>query len=102
MTFKIVGMALSETVGQMIIIENQQKYAFIRNTLGCCLAIGLNYWIIPIHGIIGASIISIVVTLFVGSIANLIIPSYHRYFKIQVKALFIGWKDIFNLRYIKI
>lgn len=102
MTFKIVGMALSETVGQMIIIENQQKYAFIRNTLGCCLAIGLNYWIIPIHGIIGASIISIVVTLFVGSIANLIIPSYHRYFKIQTKALFTGWKDIFNLRYIKI
>lgn len=35
MAFKAVGMALSAAGGQIIIIEHIQKWAFIRNVLGC-------------------------------------------------------------------
>lgn len=97
MVFKITGMALSESTGQMIIIEGKHKYAFIRNILGCCLAIGLNFFLIPTHGIIGSAIISIVVTLFVGCLANILIPQYHRYFLIQLKAFTCGWRDFNRL-----
>ena len=96
MSFKVIGMALSETAGQMIIIEKQQKYAFIRNLLGCIVCIILNLLFIPQYGIIGSAIVTIITTLFVGWIANLLIPPYWRYFKNQTKALLFGWYDLFR------
>ncbi len=95
MIFKVLGMALSETAGQMIIIEKQQKYAFIRNLLGCVVCILLNLLFIPRYGIIGSAIVTIITTLFVGWIANLLIPPYWRYFRKQTKALLLGWYDLF-------
>ena len=100
MIFKVLGMALSETIGQMIIIEKKQKYAFIRNLLGCGVCILLNLLFIPRYGIIGSAIVTIITTLFVGWIANLLIPPYWRYFQIQTWALFFGWKYL-TIRNIK-
>ena len=50
MAFKAVGMALSAAGGQIIIIEHIQKWAFIRNVLGCFLCVILNYLFIPKYG----------------------------------------------------
>lgn len=67
MAFKAVGMALSAAGGQIIIIEHIQKWAFIRNVLGCFLCVILNYLFIPKYGIIGSAIVT-VITVF-GSVA---------------------------------
>ncbi len=98
MSFKVIGMALSETAGQMIIVEKQQKYAFIRNLLGCIVCIILNLLFIPQYGIIGSAIVTIITTLFVGWIANILIPPYRRYFHFQNVALLKGWKSLINIK----
>lgn len=101
MAFKVLGMALSQTVGQMIIIEKQQKYAFIRNLIGCVVCIVLNLLFIPRYGIVGSAIVTIITTLFVGWIANLLIPPYWRYFCFQSKAILFGWQELLHINTIK-
>ncbi len=101
MAFKVLGMALSQTVGQMIIIEKQQKYAFIRNLIGCVVCIVLNLLFIPRYGIVGSAIVTIITTLFVGWIANLLIPPYWRYFVFQSKAILFGWQELLHINTIK-
>ena len=98
MAFKAVGMALSSTGGQIIIMEHIQKWAFIRNTLGCILCVLLNYFLIPQYGIIGSSYVTIITVLFTGCFANLLIPTYHNVMKLQLYAILLGWKE---LRYFK-
>ena len=97
MAFKVLGMALSQAAGQMIIIEKQQKYAFIRNLMGCVVCIVLNLFFIPRYGILGSAIVTIITTLFVGWIANLLIPPYWRYFRFQGRAILFGWKELLRI-----
>ena len=96
--FKAVGMALSSAGGQIIIMEHIQKWAFIRNILGCILCVLLNYFLIPQYGIIGSSYVTIITVLFTGCFANLLIPTYHNVMKLQLYAILLGWKE---LRYFK-
>ena len=101
MAFKVVGMALSNTAGQMIIIENQQKFAFLRNLLGCIVCVLLNLWLIPQYGIMGSAVVTVITTFFVGCLANGLIPPYWRYLRFQLKTLCIGWMDLFKITQIK-
>lgn len=94
MAYKAVEMALSASGGQIIIIERMQKWAFIRNVLGCFLCIILNYYLLPIYGIVGSAAITIFTVLFTGTLSNVLIPQYHSIFKIQMYALFFGWKEL--------
>lgn len=93
MAFKAVGMALSSSGGQIIIMERIQKWAFIRNILGCLICVALNYVLIPKYGIIGSAIVTIITVLFTGCLANIFIPCYHKVMQIQLYAIFMGWKD---------
>ena len=94
MAFKAVGMALSSSGGQIIIMERIQKWAFIRNIMGCAVCVILNYFLIPKYGIIGSAAVTIVTVFFTGCFANLFIPCYHNVMKIQLYAIFLGWKDL--------
>lgn len=94
MAFKAVGMALSSSGGQIIIMEHIQKWAFIRNIMGCILCIILNYLLIPRYGIIGSAIVTIITVLFTGCFANVFIPCYHNIMRIQLYAMFLGWKEL--------
>ena len=94
MAFKAVGMALSSSGGQIIIMERIQKWAFIRNVMGCAVCVILNYFLIPKYGIIGSAAVTIVTVFFTGCFANLFIPCYHNVMKIQLYAIFLGWKDL--------
>ena len=94
MAFKAVGMALSSSGGQIIIMERIQKWAFIRNIMGCVLCVALNYWLIPKYGIIGSAAITIITVLFTGCFSNIFIPCYHGVMKIQLYAIFLGWKEL--------
>ncbi len=93
MAFKAVGMALSASAGQIIILEGIQRWAFIRNIIGCFICIFLNYLLIPQFGIIGSAAVTIITVLFTGCLANIFIPPYHEIMKIQLYAIFLGWKE---------
>ena len=94
MAFKAVGMALSSSGGQIIIMERMQKWAFIRNIMGCVLCVVLNYLLIPRYGIIGSAAVTIVTVMFTGCFANVFIPCYHNVMKIQLYAIFFGWREL--------
>ncbi len=94
MAFKSVGMALSSSGGQIIIMERLQKWAFIRNLIGCLVCVGLNYLFIPQYGIIGSAIVTIITVMFTGCLANIFIPPYHKIMKIQLYSIFLGWREL--------
>lgn len=102
MAFKTVGTALSNTSGQLIIIEGKQKWAAIRNLFACVICVSFNYLLIPKYGIIGSAWTTIITVAFSGFLGNFIIRPYRQIFKIQVKSLTTGLirlaKPIINKR----
>ena len=87
---------------QLIIIEKLQKWAVIRNLVGCVACICLNLIFIPQYGIIGSAFVTIITIIISGFIANMFIPPYMHIFKMECKALFWGWKELKYLKcYIK-
>lgn len=99
MAWKTVGMAVSSSGGQLIIIEKLQKWAVFRNLAGCVACIGLNFWFIPNYGIIGSAFVTIITVMVSGFIANLFIPPYRHIFALECKAFIFGWKE---LKYLKL
>lgn len=94
MAWKTVGMAISSSGGQLIIIEKIQKWAVFRNVAGCVVCIILNLLLIPIYGVVGSAFVTIV-TLFVsGFIANYLIPPYRHIFKLECRVLLYGWREL--------
>ncbi len=96
--WKTVGMALSSSGGQLIIIESIQKWAVIRNVTGCLICVILNYFLIPRYGIIGSAWATVATVAMSGCISNIFIPPYHHILKIEIKALFGGWRYLLNLK----
>lgn len=98
MAFKVVGDALSQTSGQLMIIEGTQKYAVIRNIVGCICCISLNLLLIPKNGIIGSSIVSVISLFVSGFLVNALIPKYKQIFLQQTKAILFGWKNLLKIK----
>lgn len=98
MSFKVIGAALAQTSGQLIIIEKRQKWVSLRNIIGCIVCIILNIILIGKYGVIGAAIVSVITIFVSGFITNLIISPYIHIFKMQVSSLIYGWKDIVYVR----
>ena len=92
LVFKVVGIAIINLSGQLIIIENIHQLAFIRNILSCVICIICNYYFIPRWGIIGSAWATIITVFFTGEVANIFIPKYHHILKKQNVALLLGWK----------
>lgn len=98
MVFKSVGMALSASSGQLIIIEGIHQWAFFRNIIGTVVCVGLNLWLIPRYGIIGSALASIVTVLCTGFIANSLIRPYRHLFRMQLTSFYAGWLDVMALK----
>lgn len=98
LSLRIIGDALSQTSGQMIIIEGIQKYASIRNIIGCFVCVGLNLLFITRYGVMGAAYVSLITILISGTLADFIIPAYRKIFYKQVKSILWGWKDILQFK----
>jgi O-antigen/teichoic acid export membrane protein len=98
LSFKVVGDALSQTSGQLIIIEGMQKYAPIRNIIGCITCVTLNLLFLSHYGIRGVAIVAIITIFISGTLANLLIPSYRFIFNKQMLAIVLGWKDIVHIK----
>lgn len=98
LSFKAVGVALITLGGQLIIIENIHQLAFLRNIMSCVVCVAVNYLFIPQWGIVGSAWATIITVMFTGGIANIFIPRYRHIFKMQIKSLLFGWKDILKLK----
>lgn len=98
MAWKTVGMGLSSSGGQLIIIEKIQKWAVIRNLIGCIACVVLNYLFIPKFGIIGSATVTIITVFISGCFANLLIPPYRHIFKIEMYAIFKGWRHLYDIK----
>lgn len=98
MSFKAASVALSNTAGTMLIIEGLQKYAIIRDLIGCLVCVSLNYIMLPKIGILATAFIAILSNLAAGYIADAIIPAYRHIFIQQTKTIITGWKDIIAIK----
>ncbi len=90
MAWKAVFAAMFASSGQIIIVENIQKYAVIRNLYGCLFNVLLNLLLIPIIGISGAAIVSIFTLLITGYISHILIKPYRNIFKLQTNSIVFG------------
>lgn len=98
LVFKAVGVALITMGGQLIVIENIHKWAFVRNILSCVVCVICNYYFIPLWGVIGSAWATIITVVFTGCFANVFIPPYHKIMKIQLRALFTGWRELLYVK----
>ena len=98
LSFKVIGDALSQTSGQLIIIEGIQRYASVRNIIGCVTCVVLNLIVIKHFGIRGVAYVAVITIFVSGTLADFIIPPYRKIFCKQMQSLFMGWKDIIHIR----
>lgn len=96
-----VFIALSSSSGQLIIIENLQKFAIIRNLIGCMVSIILNLILIPKYGIIGSAVITIITVAFSGYLSHSVIKPLNHLFKLQTKSIYSGWRIFANYKNMK-
>lgn len=98
LAWKTLGAAFSEASGHLIIIDGIQKWAFFRNLFGCIACVIFNLIFIPIWGIVGSAFVAVMTTLITGFLSLAIIPPYREIFKVEVRALFFGWRDILQIK----
>ncbi|MBQ0062664.1 MAG: flippase [Prevotella sp.] len=98
MSFKAASVALSSTAGAMLITEGLQKYAIIRDSFGCLVCVVLNYIFLPKYGVIAAAFVAILSNLSAGFIADAFIPAYRHLFRMQVKTIVLGWRDLLSFK----
>lgn len=98
LVFKAVGATLNMTSGQILIIDNKQKYFVIRSLSGCIVCILLNLAIIPYYGIAGVAVVASLTQITAGYLVHLLIPSYRYVFKMQTRTILYGWKDFKIIR----
>ena len=78
----------------MLVTEGLQRYAFLRDGLGCVVCIVLNYLFLPRYGIMAAAVVAIISNVAAGYLADAFIPAYRHIFVRQTKALAMGWRDL--------
>jgi O-antigen/teichoic acid export membrane protein len=91
--------ALFVSSGQIIIIENIQKYAVLRNITGCFISIILNLVLIPRYGITGSALATIFTMSFTGYFSHIFIKPYKYLFKIQSNSLGFGLMRIIRQKH---
>ncbi|MEJ8756933.1 flippase [Pontibacter sp. H259] len=97
LAWKSVFTSLFFVSGQIIIIENLQKYAFLRNICGCIVSVMLNFILIPKLGIIGSAWAAVLTFAVTGYFSHLLIRPYRFLFNMQSIGLFWGFKKIKNI-----
>ena len=98
LVWKTVGMALSTASGHLIIIEGIQKVLVVRDLLGCLACIGLNWFLLPRFGVMGAAWVTLVTFGLSGFLANAVIGPYRHIFQIQIRGIVEGWRTMFRFR----
>jgi O-antigen/teichoic acid export membrane protein len=87
LAIKITFLGIFNCSTQLIIIENLQKYAVIRNLMGLVVSLALNFLLIPHFGIMGAAIATVAANVFSSYIAHGIIKPFRFIFLLQNNAI---------------
>ena len=82
--FVFLGVSFSK----YLTAENQTKKAFYRALLGAIVNIALNYMLIPIYGIYGAAIATIIGQIFANYIYDIFDKDLHHQFKMKTMCFF--------------
>lgn len=98
MAFKAASVALSNTAGAMLVAEGLQRYAILRDSIGCIVCVGLNYVLLPRYGVIAAAFVAIASNVAAGYLADALIPAYRHLFIRQTKAIVLGWRDLSQIK----
>ena len=86
--FVFVGVVAS----RWYIVENLQKLNLQRTVLGAIINVILNFWLIPIMGIVGAAIATLAAQVVASFLGNAISARTRSIFFMQAKALTLFWK----------
>lgn len=97
LAFKPASLALSNTAGTLIIVEERQRWVFIRDVLGSVVCLALNLYLLPRYGIMASAVVSIICNVCAGYVADLIVPSFRHIFMMQTRTLLLGWRDLRQL-----
>lgn len=92
MAWKTVFTVMFSASGQLIIIENLQKYAIIRNLMAAAVTVVLNLLLIPVWGVVGTSVSMVLSMAVAGCLSHLLIPAYRPLFFMEMKGVFMGWR----------
>lgn len=98
LSFKVIAVALNIISGQLLIIDRNQKYFVLRSFSGCVACVLLNLVVIPRYGIVGVAYVAIITQVVAGFLIHAIIPPYRYIFKMQLRTLTGGWRDIVHIR----
>lgn len=97
MVWKAVFSAMFTSSAQIIVIEKLQRYAVLRNVVGCLFNVILNLLLIPKIGIEGAALTSIITLCLTGYICHLFIKPYSFLFSLQSDSVLNGLRRLKNL-----
>ena len=98
LSFKIIGVALNIVSGQILIIEEKQKYFVLRSLSGCIVCVVLNLLVITRFGVCGVAFVAVATQFAAGFFIHLFIPTYRYMFFIQMRSLLVGWKDLYKIK----
>lgn len=97
MSWKAVFMALFAASGQIIVVEHRQQYSAIRNLIGCFISVMLNLLLIPLWGIIGSALATVITYSFSGYFSHFFIKPYNYLIRIQSFSIIFGWNSIYKM-----
>ena len=98
LSFKIIGVALNVVSGQLLIVDEKQKYFVVRSLSGCIVCVVLNLLVISRYGVDGVALVAIITQFVAGFLIHIFIPTYRYVFFMQVRSLLIGWKDLYKIK----
>lgn len=97
LSFKVIPVSLNVISGQILIIDGKQDLFVLRSLSGCICCVLFNYIFIPKFGLSSVAYIAILTQVIAGFIIHIFIPKYRYVFNMQIKSIFLGWKDLFKL-----
>lgn len=98
LSFKIIGVALNIVSGQLLIVDEKQKYFVVRSLSGCIVCVVLNFLVISRYGVDGVAVVAIITQFVAGFLIHIFIPTYRYVFFMQMRCLLIGWKDLYKIK----
>lgn len=86
-TFAMIGNAR----GIWILCENKNKYVKYYLAIGAVINLGLNYWMIPVLGINGAALATLITQFVTSIVAPLLFKETRVHTKIVLESLLLRW-----------
>lgn len=86
--FVFLGVAFSK----FLVAENFMNIQFQRTLLGAASNVFINLWLIPIYGVIGAAIATLLAQLIANLVFDVFDKRLHEQLKIKIKSFFMPWK----------